>query len=249
MSLFKMYTNQFYWEFGYLPTWDPGSKRELGDILEKTGTGYHRQGNVKELGIKVEIAPDPTRNALIEWKSKQGVTIEPGAQATVRKDLVDAKVAFTFKSNRVSGFYLRAKDVCFDMLSNNIELGEKIKELYAGKKWNINWVVITELVVAGSATIIISESTKSELQFEIAGTANTQVVDIADASLKFNVTFDKDVGYYSIAKEGLTPAFKLHKLKSFKEYGPTRSLDREEKGEPQFGEITGDELFMDELLK
>ncbi len=215
MKTKKIYTREMYRQFGYLATWNPGTPMELGDIGIMKQKQFTKIGNVSDLGISFEIEEDHTPIDL-EFSSEGAVSIStklsgtPTFTGSTLSD-IDAGIHVTF--SKENAILFKANDTRTPAIKNQIKLGKEIIELFKAGKWDKNWVVITELVTADSATILISSSKEASIDVKVSGEIGMNELDIAEAELELEVKFSKDLSTKFIAKTGLTPLFKVSKIK------------------------------------
>jgi len=200
---------------GYHATWAPGVPLQVGDIgdFDKDGA-FQRLANLSDLKIAFEIRTDNTNNQLdYTSQNKVDVITKLSGQIvpnSVLKD-IDAGVIVAFKKG--SSVLFKAKNVRYDSIKNIIQVENEVIKLYGKNNWKKEWCIITELAIAESATIIISNSSSSKIELKANVGIGTANINIADASLDFSIQSAKDLSTTIIAQEGLTPLFKVRKLK------------------------------------
>ncbi|WP_025742587.1 hypothetical protein [Aquimarina pacifica] len=215
MKTKKIYTQELYRQFGYLATWNPGTPMALGDIGIMRQKQFTKIGNVSDLGISFEIEEDITPIDL-EFSSEGAVSVSTklsGSPTLAGSSLSDIDAGIHVKFSKENAILFKANETRTPAIKNQIKLGEEIIELFKAGKWDKNWVVITELVTADSASILISSSKEASIDIKVSGEIGTNQLDIAEAELGLEVKFSKDLSTKFIAKTGLTPLFKVSKIK------------------------------------
>jgi hypothetical protein len=74
-------------------------------------------------------------------------------------------------------------------------------------------VIITELCQVNSATIIISSGCGGKIELKANGQINAGNITIADVNANFKIVHEEKIDMAFIAKEGITPLFKVQGIK------------------------------------
>jgi len=247
MKTRKIYTREMYKQFRYLAAWLPGTPFSLGDIGILKGKEFTKIGNIEEHGINFEIEFDDTPSDL-EYASKGGVSITTklsGAIASEGSSISNIDAGISANFSQENSILFKANNTRTPSIKNQIKLGEEILELYKKGKWNTDWAVITELVESESASILISSSKEAKIDLKVTGDIGSKQLDIADAELNFQLSFSKDLSTKIIAQEGLTPLFKVSKVRNRFILPPvfrTKSLDSMDFASPEIA-LQKSELF------
>ncbi|MFD0861164.1 hypothetical protein ACFQ1M_03005 [Sungkyunkwania multivorans] len=216
MKTRRIYTLEMYRQFRYLATWLPGTPLELGDIGILRGKEFTKIGNLSEHGISFEIEPDDTP-ADLEFSSKGSVSIITklsGTATPTGSTLSEADAGISVSFSKENAILFKANKTKTPAIKNQVALGKKVLELYKEGKWNKDWAVITELINAESGSVIISSSKEGKIDLKVNGELGSKQLDIADAELNFGLSFSKDLSTKMIAQRGITPLFKVSKVRS-----------------------------------
>lgn len=212
----KQYTNELKKKFGYYATWNPGVPLSLGDIGIMKKNVFTRIGGLEDFNINFEIRPDLTKSPL-EHSTQGSVIITTklsGTAAPLDSSLTELDAGIIVEFKKENSTYFKAINTTTPSIKNTIELGERIIELYKEGKWNKDWMIITELVEAESATIIISNNSNSKIELKANGNIGAMNIDIADAGFQFSPQFTRGLDTNIISAEGLTPLFKIMGIKT-----------------------------------
>ena len=212
----EQYTDDLKKKFGYYATWHPGTPLQLGDIGILSDNVFNRIGNVKKHGIDFEIRKDDTYEDL-EYSTKGSVSITAkfaGTAAPQGSTLATVDAGMIIEFGNSNAIYFKAGKTKTNLIENVIQLGQEILRLFEEGKWNKKWVVITELVEAESATVLISNSSNAKIELKAKGNINAPTIDIADAEAEFTATFYKGMDTKIIAEKGLTPLLKVKGIKT-----------------------------------
>ncbi|GHV32419.1 hypothetical protein FACS1894177_08510 [Bacteroidia bacterium] len=199
---------------GYNATWAPGIPLQIGDIgvFDEDGA-FDRKSNIAYFKIAFDICPDTTNDQLnYSSKGSASITAKLSGQIAPGSVLAVADVGAIVEFSKENSVVFKAKNVSYPSIADQIQLEKDVIALYNQKQWNKDWCIITELVVAESATIIISNSSNGKIELKANANLSLAKIDIADAAFDFSTQFAKNLNTTIIAQEGLTPLFKARKL-------------------------------------
>lgn len=212
----KQYTNEMKRKFGYYATWNPGAPLKLGDIGTFEQNVFTKISDLESLEITFGIRPDLAKTHL-EHNSQGSVTLTTKLSGTVAPPgsvLVDADAGIIAEFGKENSILFKANNTTTPSIKDTIKLGNEILELYKKGKWNKNWVIITEVVEAESATIIISNAINGKIELKANANIDAPMIDIADGKFNFSQQFTRGLETKIISAEGLTPLFKVMGLKT-----------------------------------
>lgn len=210
------YTDEMKKRFGYLATWNPGVPLKLGDIGTLKNNIFTRLSNVHDLGLEFEVRHDPTQT-ILEHNSSGSVSITTkmsGTSAPEGSVLTNLDAGIIVEFIKENSTLFKANNTTSPTIKDSINLGNQILQLYRSGKWNKNWVVITELVEAESATILISSKSNSKIELKANANIEAPALDIADATFNFSTQFSRGLETKIVAEGGLTPLFKVMGMKT-----------------------------------
>lgn len=212
----RQYTNEMKRKFGYYATWNPGVPLKLGDIGTLNNNVFNRLSNLSEREIEFEIRPDETKTPL-EHNSEGSVSVTTKLSGTVAPQgsvLTNLDAGIIVEFSKENSTLFKANNTTSPSIKDKINLGEQVLKLYKEGKWNKNWVIVTELVEAENATVIISNNSNSKIELKANANIDAPTFDIADAEFKFSTQFSKGLETKIISAEGLTPLFKVMGMKT-----------------------------------
>ena len=210
------YTNEMKDHFGYYAAWQPGLPLQLGDVGILSGNIFTKISSLENFNLQFKIREDLTSNDL-EYSSKGSVAITSKLSGTVSPEgskLAQGDVGFILDFSSENAVYFKADGATSDLIDDTITIGNSVLDLYSKGSWNKNWVVITELVKAASATVVISSTSNSSLELKATANVQTADIDIADAQFGFKAAYSKGIDTKIIAQSNLTPLFKLQGIKT-----------------------------------
>jgi hypothetical protein len=212
----EQYTDEMKRKFGYYATWNPGVPLKLGDVGVLNGHVFTRFSNLEDLGLEFEIRADETKTPL-EHSSRGSVSVTTklsGTTAPQGSVLTTADAGIIVEFSKENSILFKANNTTSPSIKDTIKLGNQIIKLYKDGRWNKKWVVLTELVKAESATVIISNSSNSKIELKANAQVDARSLDIADAAFSFSTQFSRGLETKIISAEGLTPLFKVMGMKS-----------------------------------
>lgn len=248
----KRYTIEMYDNFGYYATWEPNTPVELGEIGILKNKEFTRISTLQNEEIEFKVKADETKGE-IDYSSSGGVKIYnklAGKAAPKACKLAEADAGFIVDFTKENSVLFKAKGTLTYAIDNIIALKREIMKRYESGDWDAEWVIVTHLIKAESATILIAGNSGSSIELKARGKAGIKKIDIADAEANFEISFSQGVETKIIGAEGITPLFKLmgvrKRLFRNDDFGPKAVEDYKEVMEKEKGELK-EEIFFDEI--
>jgi hypothetical protein len=210
-SLAKLYNKEVYTHLNYHGTWFPIDKWQLGDIgTIQDGVFEHKGENLTDYDVNFDIQEDEVKADDSMSFSSTG-TNETKIEASAGVEGV-GKAQVEFKFNNQFGVIFKTKEFKSSRIKRQADVGEKIKELYKKnpEKWK-NRAVIMELVQVESGSIIISREQGSTITLS-GNVERVGQLDIADGKLGISIVKKTGSIMEFLAKDKLTPLFKMGKV-------------------------------------
>ncbi len=211
------YIKELHKGFGYFATWHPGEPIEIGDVGILRGNLFTRLTNVKDTPVGlVAVRPDNTAEDL-SYVSERGVKIAfkaAGKPAWPGSAIADARAGVAVEFERTAGVVFNAVRTTTPSISDQADLGRKIIAAWKAGQWEKDWVVITELVHAASATVIISNTGSSRIELEAAAGIKAAAFNLAEASLGLEVVNQNNIHTQIIGAAEMRPLFKAKGIRS-----------------------------------
>lgn len=179
-SYLKTYANTVNKQLDFLPTWPLDYYVKLGDVGVLEGNIFKRTDTLERLGITGLQVRKGKGQVDLECTSENGVEVEVGGEA---KEVVTADVKF----NQEGAVFLRISDYESQQIESTDLLGKEILARYKRGEWDRNRVVVTEVVHASSATILVSGNGKASASFTLdSGLTAITALAKGKMSLKHN---------------------------------------------------------------
>jgi hypothetical protein len=197
---------------GYRATWDPNRSFKIGQVgkLNKDGS-FTVYSSLEKEGIPIEVDTS-TADIEMDYTSHDSVGISFKASGKAPAvgsafTTADAGIRFEFKSERSIVFQTSKQKT--HQLVNVGEIEQHVVKKYKDGNWDKDLLIISQLVEAGTATIIIANSSNAELELNAKAGIGTGQLKLTDASLGLSTVSEKGSTIKYIAESGLTPLYTL----------------------------------------
>ncbi len=208
----KQYLKEMNSKFLYRATWEPNKPLKIGDIgiLEK-GVFSHRS-TLESENIPMDVRVDESEGSL-KYNSEGSVEIKAklsGKAKMPQSQLGELDAGFTINFSREKSIVFQLNGTKTHIITNVGAIETEVLSRFMQNKWRKNWVIITELIEGKEGTIIISNSKESSIELRANANVNpSENINIADAKLDLGVVSKKNIGTEIIAKNGLTPLYRV----------------------------------------
>ena len=209
-AVYRQYTEELREKYGYLATWLPNIKLKLGDVGILKRDRFEFITSLDDLGISFKTR-DISEPADYEYISSDGANIEFNAGAnvagigtTVGKSSAKASVLF----KRANAVVFVAKGCKTTLIEQHDRLGKQIVALYQAGKWPKDHVIITELVTAESATILVSATAGAKIDFSATSQIAPLSLSLAEAAAGLQIASSSGIATQILASRQLTPLFR-----------------------------------------
>ena len=207
MSVKRQYTRELRDNLHYLPTWLPTVRLSPGDLGRISDYEYTHIGNLRDVGLPSEIE-DCGARADFEYFSQGSVstTVKLAGQVPpVGSGLAEGDAGIVVDFGRENAVVFRASGCRSKRLKNVIGLGKQILEKLQQGQWPEDAVVVTEIVYATSATILICSGHKGHIDLRAAANMNPATLNIANLDAGLQVARESNIGVKIVAQSSLTP--------------------------------------------
>lgn len=216
-SVGTLYTREMKRRFGYHATWNPGTPLKLGDIGILENDQFIRLTDLESLSLVSVIQETKGSPVELKYHSKGGIMITTklaGAASLPNSTLTKADAGVLIQFEKDNSICFQANDCITSLMKDTTKLGKEILKRFEQGKWDKNWVIITELITAASATILIAERAGASIELKANAKITATKLDIADTSFKFSASYSNQLDTEIIAQKGLTPLFKVMGIQS-----------------------------------
>lgn len=206
----------------YFAAWLPTEKLALGDIGVLKGNFFTRTGSLQDLGIPFKIRKD-TAPAPLDYVSQSGVSVFLKAAGQTNPSLPsipEAQAGVGIEFSQTGAFIIEATASYQPSIEDVIQLEKALLKAFEQKQWDQNWTVIVRLVQTPVATILISNSSNSKVEYTMSGNASSSAVDLGSASIQLGMASHHGDILKFPQSNNITPLFQLAQLKK-KLFGPS----------------------------
>ncbi len=149
----------------YFPSWPLSYEPRLGDVGVLEGNVFKRTDSLESLGLGRFETRESGGEEVLEFTSEEGakVTFGAGAESTVKGLGGRVGVELT----REGAVFLRVGEHSLEQIESIDSLGRAILDRFKRGEWERNRVVVTEVVRAKAATILVSGSGGARAHFRV----------------------------------------------------------------------------------
>jgi hypothetical protein len=199
----------------YWAAWLPTTRYELGDIGEFNGTLFEKVGSLTELGIPFKVAQD-TSPSPIDFVSESGVSVNikaAGETNTAFASVPQGSAGVKIEFGSQGAFVVECPETYEQAMAEPMALEKEVISADRAEKWKHAWAVITRIVTAPSATILISNSSSAGLELSAKADLAAGVTDLGKADLGLSIKSQRGDILKSIGAKDVSPFFQVSMLK------------------------------------
>lgn len=192
--MLNRYITEIKRNLNYFATWMPSEQLKLGDYGILRGYLFERIGNVVD-DFGVEIIED-RGTSYTDYSFRDGVSVEGSLD-------IGKEIKISFGSRQ--GIYFQASGCKKNQVRNYEDIGREIIKYVEEERFQSQYVVITEIIKATSATIILAKDNEAEIVVQ---------APISEIATECVVKGEKNIGFSALGKQNLTPLFGVSKVGS-----------------------------------
>ena len=222
----ELYLKQIQEQFRYRPIWPPSKPLEVG-VIGKIPRGIFTNFTTieKELGVKPEIQSTYKKDDVLEFETSGSVQttlkFKGDAKPQNAQYLGEADAGVVIEFNSGDAVLFKLKGYHTHQIMNLGEIQEAVVAKYKAKKWDKEYVLITEVIEADGATILISKNSGAKIELSANASAGGKELNIADASLGWEMKSERSMATKVIAQSSITPLYLAMSIRS-SWFGPTQ---------------------------
>lgn len=208
--------HQFYLEHmasktGYRATWEPNRPLTIGAIVKLEKGVFTILSSLEKEGVTMDLMDDVSEGTL-DYSSTGSVQIgvKLAGQAPIAGSaLTEADAGFSIDFTSEKSILFQAdKTKTIQIINMGAIEREVIKRVNDGS-WQKDWLIVTQLMQAETATIIISFSSNSKIDLKASANVGVGKLKLTDASLGLNTVSEKGSHFKAIAAQGITPLYRV----------------------------------------
>jgi hypothetical protein len=167
-------------------------------------------------GIPVHVEDSPagsevlshTTAGVIEFSFAVG-----GKVPDLVSGLVDAEARVTISFGREHGIAFRASGLRYWTMQDQPKMARNVAYLLKRGEWGRDWHIVTQVVEADSASILISQTASAEVELALGASAKVSGIDLLGVELKPRVVRQTEMSTIVVNEGGLVPLFKAKRVK------------------------------------
>ena len=209
-AIHEQYVSEMREQFGYLAAWLPGTSVELGDVGVLQGSRFDF---VTTLGaLEVGFAVQPARAVGdLEYASAGQVDVEWHGRGNVLGGTgmgADGAVTVSFKRSHATFFQASR---CAVSAMADVAAVERALTGLGKTRWQREWVVVTEVVRARSAAVIVSSRSGGRLDLRLQGGGGGG--SLAELASRLRIASEAGIAARVLSASGLSPLFRVCQLR------------------------------------
>jgi hypothetical protein len=185
---------------------------ELGAVGFLKDGLFDQRARLKDFGISFAPRPDGGRTGF-EYQSSTGVktSYKAAGQASGAFRAVGvASAGVRFEFSRFGAVVFSAPNCVVSEIDNKRSLERKLRNT---SDWDMGWVVITKILKARSATILVSGSTGAFVELRASGDIAPGGIVLADLAAGFSRARTSGMAVQSVAEGRLTPLYEAFRMR------------------------------------
>jgi hypothetical protein len=231
LNVSEQYTKEIRQELKYSATWLPNVYLSLGDVGIFQNYQYYPKGNLSDFGIRFDVSPAASP-ADFDYASRDSVSVQvklKGDAPLVGSNLAEADAGVSIKFGRQNAILFTATRCRSSRIRDLNKLGKQINDKHRKGEWDKELAIITQVIKAQGATVIISRGSNSQIDLSAKGKVGTGNTNLADITADLKIIHRNNIGTSIVAKPNLTPLFEAWGLKltlSGRHLRPVRKPDQ-----------------------
>jgi hypothetical protein len=235
----------------YWAAWLPGTHFAIGDVGTLNGYVFEKVGTLDELKLRHYAVTDADPSPL-DISSASGVAVSFKAAGETNSSFshigaADAGMKIEFGAQ--GAFILQAPEMFASEVGDRLNLRRQIIGAFNKGDWEKDWLVITRLLKAPSATVLISRSSNASLELTAKANLSGAVAALGAADAGITIKHQQGDTVSMIGGRNVTPLFQLSRLKTSFFSAPrlvTRSLRA---SDPSLAELTPSRVSGDRAIE
>jgi hypothetical protein len=209
-SSVRRYTDEIHSQFAYWAMWLPSSRVQLGDVGPVHDRVFSPQTSLTDLGVPFQT----TRRAEIlnlQYATQSGVqmTFQSAVGSQAIPQIPPGKAGIELAFGAAGGIVFVVKDGRERRIHDLDAISRKLLELIKQGDVPREYALVTHVVDAAAATVLISSSSNAKFIASADADFKAGLLDLANAGVGFSRVSSKDMETELVADKGATPLFKL----------------------------------------
>jgi len=235
----ELFGREMHEGLGFWAAWLPGALIRIGDCGTVEDFAFARRTSLSSFGVAFQERK-PTGLGPLHHNSSEGVSIAfhtaASASAEAIPGLPSGRAGVTIGFEREGGVVFAASSCEQTEIEDVDSLERDLRTAYLERGYPANYVVVTAVVRASSATVLVSSGRNASVMLT-AGADLSEVIDLARADAGLSIARSHGLASQYVAEGEMTPLFKVMGFKKhWLTKTPTGELEDLGSDEPEFQE-------------
>jgi hypothetical protein len=211
MSSIESYTSEVHAQTHRYATWLPTEIVTVGTVGYLEGTTFTPLRQLTKFGISANVVVDPNADAAYTFTSDGVNEIGGSVSSSIPTSAGTGAAKLTINFSKAHSLYFALHGCVGSAIDDLVVLGEQILKLVKTGAWKLDFVVVTRIITAASATILQSEAKGAAVELEATATT-TPLSDLLKIGGGAKMVLKKSVGMSVVTAKDLTPLLGLAKV-------------------------------------
>jgi hypothetical protein len=214
MGLADIYSESVHSNLRMYAAWPIDTPLGLGDFGTLDGHLFQRLGNIKDQ-YSIQIKSLSSKSSVhYDYRSADTVETTMYAKGDMKLggQIPLAKAGLEINFSGENAVFFDAAGCNISTIENKDNVFNEITKLYRKGKWDKKHTLITDIIRAESAMVLISKSKDASIFLE-AESPEITVIELAKASIGLRCKSEKNIGLNFISTQETTPLIKLGRIK------------------------------------
>ena len=224
----------------YWAAWLPGTHYAIGDVGTLNGYVFEKVCTLGELNLKyyADTDEDPSPLAIT---SEFGVAVSfkaAGESNPSFSHIGSAEAGLKVAFGAIGAFILQAPETFASEMGDRLNVRRQIIATFNNGSWEKDWLVITRLLTATSATVLISKLRNASLELTAKANLSAAMTTLGAADAGITIKHQQGDSITMIGGKNVTPLFQLGRLKTSFFSAPKLVTKSFRASDPSLAELT-----------
>lgn len=211
-STAHQYTGEIRTNLKYHAIWLPGTPLNLGAIGDVQDGIFVPMDNITQ-ALEIPVQPEPLPEhggETITHQSQSGVSYQMkvgGETSALFKCIGSAEAGIAFGFSRQGACVLSLQECRTRRIANQLTLQRELLKRI-DYHWKLSYAVITEVVLAGSGTVLVCEDNQAYIELTAGGAIKNPLGDLGRADLGLRIAHSEGQIFSLVGATDFTPLFR-----------------------------------------
>lgn len=210
MSAEDVYVKGVKRNLGYHATWIPTTQVQVGDLGRMEGPTFVPTSSMSARGVRPKVVRD-TDIGDMHMSVGRGLKLTVKAEGSaldIAPSIPNAKAGIVLECGKQSTAVLAASGCVQERFADVEAVAKQLRTWWNHWDWDRDLVLVTHVVKAKKATILVAEDGGAKFELTADGSGNIGSAQIADLSAGFKLTGSYNSAYSMVGRSNLTPLFR-----------------------------------------